>query len=159
MSLEGANSGPLNRKRSGLGPDLRSRRGPLQYQMADRDEVPPPQFPPDVHTRWTRRDDVRLVARPTMVESFNCIEILANKCATEFVNKSTSQPARRALLTQLRAPPPSLPLSVARRTSVICVFGRKCARENKERIKMRPSLARAASARNVVFSSLARQRQ
>lgn len=36
-----------------------------------------------------------------MVESFNCIEILANKYAAKFVNKSTSQPARRAMPTGL----------------------------------------------------------
>lgn len=36
----------------------------------------------------------RLAAGATMAKPFNCIEILANKCAAKFVNKSTSQPGR-----------------------------------------------------------------
>lgn len=43
-------------------------------------------------------------AGATMAESFNCIEILANKCAAKFVDKSTSQPARRILSTAFLSP-------------------------------------------------------
>lgn len=60
----------------------------LQYQMADS------------LANDTSVDTPRCFAvGATMAESFNCIEILANKCAAKFVNKSTSQPARRILPT------------------------------------------------------------
>jgi len=38
-----------------------------------------------------------------MAVSFNCIEIPASKCAAKFVNKSTSQPARRPHRARIHA--------------------------------------------------------
>lgn len=93
--LKGAISGRLSRKKSGLRPDRRRRI--TIPNGGSRANPLPSTYPVDALRR-------RFATGATMAESFNCIEILANKCAGKFVNKSTSQPARRILPTaSLRA--------------------------------------------------------
>jgi len=60
--------------------------------MVNREQVPLPSTRPVNALRC-------FAAEATMAETFNCIEILANKCVAKFVNKSTSQPTCYVLLT------------------------------------------------------------
>lgn len=78
--------------------------------------------------------------------SSDCIEIPANKCATKFVNKSTSQPAaRRQRVASLRS-------RVSARdvfTAYTCVSSRV---KIRERVKMQVCLTRHLAASRSAFS-------